>query len=614
MVAKNDLRDKIRQEFSSLVQQASYYCKQKNLSKALECYEKAEELGRGYFPKSLVLGGLLNDEGVTLFKIGYLDRAILMFAESFEIKKNAGATGGTIACTLMNLGGAYRANCEYEKALSTLAKVKTWAEQYNKGVWSSISKREIIKTESARDKKPLIHMPSVKLGFAEGTCLCISSTEHLPNVFKDLVAKVDYIHLTSDSKETTLAISFTVFGKIPEGIYAKEEEWKKQRAPESVRLEDASPNLIVFMQKHETLIGKTVKLLDEEAKPLKFDQNEAPWVVAIPDSYPFGGFMPLPICEKFMYFSGFGNFFYWKLSSDAKYIFEATFTKNVEDEPLQLGLLLPFKKVIIPIWNLTVEAKQETSIEKGFLKQITYHQKKTSLVEEQYINFNQPVKIFELSGEHIYKMKGAAPAETLEFNDFTILGFEFFPKRINFVKKFDVFPFLKADPLFRAEAGETEYVNLVEKGASIPEKCEAHPTGAQCKSCSMRLERMCVVNVIGVLCGSEILPHHGFEYSDLLLKVNSSKTPFTIPVIIKGPEKLTWKNDGNLYKQTLDKLQDSKVSVLVLAMSGQVDNELRIHLENLADSQKKSLIFLDSKDLAQFIYRIGLLSQRRLAP
>jgi len=118
------------------------------------------------------------------------------------------------------------------------------------------------------------------------------------------------------------------------------------------------------------------------------------------------------------------------------------------------------------------------------------------------------------------------------------------------------------------------------------------------------------VNIIGILCGSDILPHHGLEYSDLLLKIDSNKMHLTIPVIIKGLDKLTWKKDGGLYKQTLEKLQDSKVEVLVIAVSGQVANDLRIQLENATYLNHKSLVFINSKDLAQFLYHVNRLRQK----
>ena len=124
-----------------------------------------------------------------------------------------------------------------------------------------------------------------------------------------------------------------------------------------------------------------------------------------------------------------------------------------------------------------------------------------------------------------------------------------------------------------------------------------------CRECATQVKKLCVVNLLGVICDSDVLPHHGFEYSDLLIKM-SDERKLIIPIIAKGPAKITWRKDQGLMRQLLEKFRDKKVEVIVVATSGQIGNRLRIQLEHLADVHGKSLVFLTERDLAQFLFEL----------
>ena len=175
------------------------------------------------------------------------------------------------------------------------------------------------------------------------------------------------------------------------------------------------------------------------------------------------------------------------------------------------------------------------------------------------------------------------------------------------ISKFDLFPFLKADFYFRCEVGSKKYKKLIHLARSLPEKCKAHVRGEECRDCATQRKGLCVVNVIGIIADSDILPHHGFEYSDLLIKTGD-ETKLLVPVIAKGPEKMTFRNDRRIRPQLREKLRDELISVVVVACSGQIARKLLIDLEHMARIENKDLIFLTEKDLAQFLYRLEILN------
>ena len=175
------------------------------------------------------------------------------------------------------------------------------------------------------------------------------------------------------------------------------------------------------------------------------------------------------------------------------------------------------------------------------------------------------------------------------------------------ISKFDLFPFLKRDFYFRHQVGSQKYMKLIHLARSLPEKCKAHVRGEECRDCGIQRKKFCVVNVIGIITDSDILPHHGFEYSDLLIKTED-ETRLRVPVIAKGHEKMTFRNDRGLRAQLREKLRDKLVFVVVVACSGQIARKLLIDLEHMAKIENKDLIFLTERDLAQFLCRLEILN------
>ena len=155
--------------------------------------------------------------------------------------------------------------------------------------------------------------------------------------------------------------------------------------------------------------------------------------------------------------------------------------------------------------------------------------------------------------------------------------------------------------------GSNRYMELIHRARSLPEKCKAHVSGDECRECATKRKRFCVINVIGIMTDSDILPHHGFEYSDILIKT-TDETKLLVPVIAKGPEKMTYRNDRGLRTQLREKLRDELVSVAVVACSGQIARKLLVDLEHVARIENKNLIFLTERDLAQFLYELEILN------
>lgn len=174
------------------------------------------------------------------------------------------------------------------------------------------------------------------------------------------------------------------------------------------------------------------------------------------------------------------------------------------------------------------------------------------------------------------------------------------------ISKFDLFDFLKKDYVFRAEVGTKLYSELFYRVQNLPEKCKPHVTNNECRLCTTNRTNLCVVNVIGIISGSEVMAHHGHEYSDLLIITHDNQE--IIPIIAKGNERLTEGNDKGLNRQVQEKCRDGLISTIIIACSGQIANPLVVNLRQTVKAAEKQLIFITSKDLIQFIYKLDSLT------
>jgi tetratricopeptide (TPR) repeat protein len=599
----NQLNQQRTKEYINTVISQAQLLIQKNPQGAITLYEEAERLLKHQIPNDLVLAGLLNDKGMSIFLLGDYPKSIKTLKESLKIKVKIG-NGRLIATTLLNLSVSYRANCQYEESIKTLNNVKTWANNNHEEDLLKQVESELVNTINARDKIPLAQLANVRITDTQGFSHGIADIEYLPSAFKDVFAKVDEITIKfSVLQEVCINITFRIIGKI-NNLY-ENEVWRKHRSELLYsKMKNPSPNLVAFCGKNIEVPQKDIKLYDEKMNAVLNESEVQFWQIFTPDSYPFGGFSsPMPVCESFKFFSGLARIIYWELT-DTTYHFEIKFRTSCEGA-FEFGLLLPFKKLQIDISSLTVTVEKGVSIKKGYLKRISYNESRNpEIAVQDAFNFSNYKNIHAFTVGKIAKLESSTPTQMLLIEDFEVLGFEFLPVQQGSNKsKYDIFPFLKDDIIFRKEIGQETYEKIVEEARKLPEKCGQHPTGEQCRNCSTKMLKPCIINVIGIICGSSILPHHGFEYADLLVKSSAGNESLStsIPLIVKGPNNLTYKNDGGLLRQILEKVQDHKVETIVIVHSGQMDNRLKMQLEREADIHEKSLVYINERDLAQFL-------------
>jgi tetratricopeptide (TPR) repeat protein len=602
---------KLVKKANRLLQRGRFYINNRNPTDALAVYKKLGKLLKKLRKQGICSdkewAGFLNDKGIALFLNGDYYDSIKTLRRALTIKRELSDVK-FIFTTLMNLAKSYRANCQYADSLSLLSEALGLSiELGNKRLENDV-KAEISNTELARDKHPLIQFADIRIGTTRETTFSIIDCEYLPNFFDKLTARIETINLNIlNSLEVIVNVNFVILGQdgISDNIY-KEDEWKKNR-PSILEptVKGSSPNFVVFNGPNTRIVPKDVKIEDEKGNKLSFDSREQNWIIFLPDSYPMGGFVsPMPICEKFKYFWGIARIFYWQLSFKNKYKLQIKISRNSANNPFQFGLFFPFKRVNIETQNVSIEREQSLHLIDSYLKRLPY-QISRSLEQSapKFIDFINFKAIYEFKGDKIHRLQDSGSTVLLETRDFEVLYFELFSLEKKVISKFDLFKFLKNDLDFRREIGNETYIALIEEVRKLPEKCAPIINAKKCRDCVAGINNLCVVNLIGIVCESEILPHHGFEYSDLLVTVQNKKK-LVVPVLAKGSDKLTWGNDRGLTRQLIEKLSDQKVDVVIIATSGQIGNHLRIQLENLASLNNKSLIMLKDKDLAQFLHII----------
>lgn len=556
--------------------------------------------------KRLLQAQSLNHEAITLLNSGRLSQSIDLFMKSLKIYKKL-KNERSIALSYINLALAYRANCQYDDALKILSRVKNWATRQNNQVLLRKTNNQIRYTIHAKEKSPIVQIASPQLSRNAGVKQGLADFIHLPKAFNEITATIENINIEiKNGFEARIAITFVISDAIESNRIYEVDQWKQDRINFfRSRLTNLSPNLAVFLGKHVTLQSSSIRIHNEENMVVKFDVFENSWHIFIPKSYPLGGFAhPVPVCERYMFFDGFAKLILWDLGNE-KYTIELTLNKDSKQEPFQFALFFPFEKQKISVMGLEISRNCE-SMFKSYLKLIPFECKRKILDSKgkfylvpRHLDFTNIQEIFTFKGQHI---ENASPAQTIEVDDYATVGIELFPILTKLISKIDLFPTLKKDIDFRKDLGEEKYSKLIQAAQNLPEKCKPNTSTDDCKTCSSKKEPLCIVKLLGVICGSDIMPHHGFEYSDLLLKAQIEQETIPIPVLIKGPQKLTWKNDNNLFKQLLEKLQDTKVKIILIVVSGQIGNDLMTHIENSAALYSKVVIFLDSRDIAQLLH------------
>jgi len=589
---------------NELLAQERYYLSQQRPRKALIIIRKLEKILKKGLWDERAAASILNDKGIAYFIDGKYPQSIKVLRNSLKMKKKIGNERFAVS-TMMNLAFSYRADCQYDESLAILEDVRALSKIWGDQKLAKDVDIQINNTDYAKAKRPLFQIADLRMGSEKGISVSLADIEYLPSLFNELIARVESIYVEMHNPfEAKVTVDF-IFENPEEMVTDpyKDQEWKKNRPISSQpRIKGSSPNFVVFFGPEVHLAEKDIRIVDEESNIVKFDSREQCWHIFTPDSYPIGGFCnPMPACEKLMFFSGIARVLYWKLSIHTRYKLELKIRRNREEGPFQFGLFFPYKRLKIAVSSLCIERKDDFVIDRGYLKRIPYNESRTpEIYVKRFLNFAKYNGIYAFGGDEIYRLEKSEPTQLIETEDYQILGFEIFPLRQSAISKFDLFPILKHDIDFRREVGNEKYTDLVHEVRQLPEKCQPHVTSSKCRECATKIQRICIVNLIGILCDSDVLPHHGFEYSDLLIKVFNEKE-LVVPVIAKGPVKLTWKKDQGLLRQLLEKFRDEKVEVVVVVTSAQMGNRLRIQLEHLADIHAKSLVLLTERDLAQFL-------------
>jgi hypothetical protein len=212
------------------------------------------------------------------------------------------------------------------------------------------------------------------------------------------------------------------------------DKWKVEAKYPVPMARDETPNMIVFLDKNVSLSIESIRITDEKGNIIRYDHERGSpcvWVVFTPNSYPVGGYTPVPICENFHFFRGLGQIFNWELESKTRYTvcFDINIDKNKSEQEIQIGLLFPFGASKIQTSNVHIKTGKEDTLmllTKGCLKIIPYESSRGPVEIIDFFDFAKEGLSFDFQGDTFYTLKkaGLGGAESIELKDYRVLCFD----------------------------------------------------------------------------------------------------------------------------------------------------------------------------------------------
>jgi len=341
------------------------------------------------------IAGLYNNIGVGYLKRGRVTKAFFMFSHSLEMKKQL-----RLRFDPESLKGTLRSFvlvgiivCEFKRVLEEIEEFK---DMFKKDLDFSRyleQQRNII--DKIRKNEPQMLIAGASFG-SETLVQPLPSGVYLPKIFSQLVAQISECDLRFLDFETLIcSIQFTVksrdktISKI-ENPYS-EDPWKIN-LPEELKpkIENSSPNLLVFLDHYEHIPQTTIELVDSRDRELPYEVKTIFAEFFTPESYPRFGYSFLekhiiPKCKEFKFFRGRAKVFEWRLKLGERYRVKFHIKtyherkKNGKKKLLSLqstiGFLFPFRYT--EFHQLRTFSTREIVVDKITMKPIKYFKERT---------------------------------------------------------------------------------------------------------------------------------------------------------------------------------------------------------------------------------------------
>lgn len=390
------------------------------------------------------IAGLFNNIGVGYLRRDNVARAFPMFSRSLEIKMklrdklDPESLKGTFQSFIL----AGTIVCEFERVLAKIEESKDIFKE-DQGFLEYLERQQEI-IDKIRENEPQMLIS----GFSVGSRTLVQplpSGVYLPKLFSKLAAQISRCDLRFLDFETLLcSIEFTV--KSRDGTISQiadpysEDPWKIN-LPEELKpkIENSTPNLLVFLDNYEHIPQTTIELSDARDRRLPYEVKTVFAEFFIPESYPRFGYSFLekhiiPKCKEFRFFRGRAKVFEWRLKLGERYkvrFYIKTYherKKTNEKKQLSLqstiGILIPFKYA--KSHKMQVFLAKGMAVDKIVLKSIKYFEERTGagttrLTQEPKsldLRVISEGEIFERASTFHYSMGNSV----LALDDYRLLG------------------------------------------------------------------------------------------------------------------------------------------------------------------------------------------------
>lgn len=389
------------------------------------------------------IAALFNNIGAEYLTSDKIAKAFIMFSRSLEIKKELRFQLDTqsLKGTLRSFILAGIIVCEFDKVLGKIEEFEDIFKEDPDFLKYLEQQRDTINKIGRNE--PRMQICGLSLG-SKTVTRPLPGGVYLPKLFSKLVAQITRCDLRFLDFETlSCSVEFEV--RSQDGTILQiddpysEDPWKID-LPEELKpkIENSSPNFIVFLDNQEHIPSTTIELVDAVDRQLPSEIETIFAEFFIPESYPRFGFSFLkknviPKCKKFMFFRGVAKVFRWKLRLGERYnvkFYIKTFheRKGIKDQKqlsLQstIGILIPFK--FKEFHQLNIFSTKTISVDEITLKPIEYFKEQTGggtvVLKETPKSLDQKSII---DGEKIEKVDKFlySKAKSMVLNDYQLLG------------------------------------------------------------------------------------------------------------------------------------------------------------------------------------------------
>lgn len=296
--------------------------------------------------------------------------------------------------------------------------------------------------ESVQNNEPQVLIAGMQITFPLSTRR-IDDLVHFPKAFEDVEMNFKSELMLTD--HATLECSFLMTQKDSKAMIPipyEIDSWKKMRPKElESKINNNTPNLIIFLSESEHIPANTVKVTDKEGNVVNFEFRIAFSEFYIPDSYPRFGFnfgqpLEIPACKSFKYFRGKAGILEWEMKSGEEYQISLNVKNYQSISPtdtqsrMRIGILTPFKRITYNTINfkhtnkVTIDTIQQKSIryfnDRDRPASFSFLPEPDSISEKQFNNassasMDSDKQLFNLLAE-----------SSKEFDEYSVFGILFY--------------------------------------------------------------------------------------------------------------------------------------------------------------------------------------------